>query len=671
MTAPNDDPLKQTTPSILDSIKSPADLRRINARHLQQVADELRAETINAVAVTGGHLGASLGVIELTVALHYIFDTPNDKLIWDVGHQAYPHKILTGRRDRIRTLRTGGGLSGFTKRSESEYDAFGAAHSSTSISAGLGMAVARDLSGQKHNVICVIGDGAMSAGMAYEALNNAGAMNRRLIVILNDNEMSIAPPVGAMSNYLTRLLSSPMYMSLRGLGKQFADHLPQFFKEKASLAEELARGFVTGGTLFEELGFYYIGIVDGHDLEQLLPVLENVRDADNGPFLVHVRTQKGKGYAPAEASKDKYHGVVKFDVPTGKQHKAASNAPSYTKVFGESLVKEAGKDDRIVAITAAMPGGTGVDIFGKAFPDRTFDVGIAEQHAVTFAAGLATQGYKPFVAIYSTFLQRAYDQVVHDVAIQQLPVRFVLDRAGLVGADGPTHAGSFDLAYLGCLPQFVIMAAADEAELVHMVATAATIDDRPSALRYPRGDGVGIELPIVGVPLEIGRGRIITQGTTVALLSLGTRLAECTKAAEILAAHGISTTVADARFAKPLDTDLVLRLAREHELLVTVEEGAIGGFGAHVMQFLAEVGALDRTNFKVRSMILPDVFLDHDSPPAMYAKAGLDANGIVAKVFDVFGAKHAPELQPSEIALLQDRARRRRQAASSRTNGGA
>jgi 1-deoxy-D-xylulose-5-phosphate synthase len=671
MTAPNDDPLNQSHPSILDSIKSPADLRRINARHLQQVADELRAETINAVAVTGGHLGASLGVIELTVALHYIFDTPNDKLIWDVGHQAYPHKILTGRRDRIRTLRTGGGLSGFTKRSESEYDAFGAAHSSTSISAGLGMAVARDLSGQKHNVICVIGDGAMSAGMAYEALNNAGAMNRRLIVILNDNEMSIAPPVGAMSNYLTRLLSSPMYMSLRGLGKQFADHLPQFFKEKASLAEELARGFVTGGTLFEELGFYYIGIVDGHDLEQLLPVLENVRDADNGPFLVHVRTEKGKGYAPAEASKDKYHGVVKFDVPTGKQHKAASNAPSYTKVFGESLVKEAGKDDRIVAITAAMPGGTGVDIFGKAFPDRTFDVGIAEQHAVTFAAGLATQGYKPFVAIYSTFLQRAYDQVVHDVAIQQLPVRFVLDRAGLVGADGPTHAGSFDLAYLGCLPQFVIMAAADEAELVHMVATAATIDDRPSALRYPRGDGVGVEMPTVGVPLEIGRGRIITEGTTVALLSLGTRLAECMKAAETLAAHGISTTVADARFAKPLDTDLVLRLAREHELLVTVEEGAIGGFGAHVMQFLAESGALDRTNFKVRSMILPDVFIDHDSPPAMYAKAGLDANGIVAKVFDVFGAKHAPELQPSEIAVLQDRARRRRQAANSRTNGGA
>ena len=671
MTAPNDDTLKQTTPSILDSITSPADLRRINARRLQQVADELRAETINAVAVTGGHLGASLGVIELTVALHYIFDTPNDKLIWDVGHQAYPHKILTGRRDRIRTLRTGGGLSGFTKRSESEYDCFGAAHSSTSISAGLGMAVARDLSGQKHNVICVIGDGAMSAGMAYEAMNNAGAMNRRLIVILNDNEMSIAPPVGAMSNYLTRLLSSPTFMSLRGIGKKFADQLPDFFKQKAHLAEELARGFVTGGTLFEELGFYYIGIVDGHDLEQLLPVLENVRDADNGPFLVHVRTEKGKGYAPAEASKDKYHGVVKFDVPTGKQHKAASNAPSYTKVFGESLVKEAQKDDRIVAITAAMPGGTGVDIFAKAFPDRTFDVGIAEQHGVTFAAGLATQGYKPFVAIYSTFLQRAYDQVVHDVAIQQLPVRFMMDRAGLVGADGPTHAGSFDLAYLGCLPQFVIMAAADEAELVHMVATAAKIDDRPSALRYPRGDGVGVEMPAAGVPLEIGRGRIISEGTTVALLSLGTRLAECTKAAEILASHGISTTVADARFAKPLDTNLVLRLAREHELLVTVEEGAIGGFGAHVMQFLAEVGALDRTNFKVRSMILPDVFIDHDSPPAMYAKAGLDANGIVAKVFDVFGARHAPELQPSEIAVLEDRARRRRQAANSRTNGGA
>src|SRR5207344_2280184 len=636
MTAPNDDPLKQTTPSILDSIKSPADLRRINARHLQQVADELRAETINAVAVTGGHLGASLGVIELTVALHYIFDTPNDKLIWDVGHQAYPHKILTGRRDRIKTLRTGGGLSGFTKRSESEYDCFGAAHSSTSISAGLGMAVARDLSGQKHNVICVIGDGAISAGMAYEAMNNAGAMNRRLIVILNDNEMSIAPPVGAMSNYLTRLLSSPTYMSLRGLGKQVVDHLPQFFKEKASLAEELARGFVTGGTLFEELGFYYVGIVDGHDLEQLLPVLENVRDADNGPFLVHVRTQKGKGYAPAEASKDKYHGVVKFDVPTGKQHKAASNAPSYTKVFGESLVKEAGKDDRIVAITAAMPGGTGVDIFGKAFPDRTFDVGIAEQHAVTFAAGLATQGYKPFVAIYSTFLQRAYDQVVHDVAIQKLPVRFAIDRAGLVGADGPTHAGSFDLAYLGCLPDFVVMAAADELELMHMVATAAHIDDRPSAFRYPRGEGVGIELPARGTPLEIGKGRILREGSKIAILSFGTRRAECLVAAEDLAAKGLSTTVADARFAKPLDTDLVRRLAREHEVLITVEEGAVGGFASHVLQELATAGMLDQ-GLKVRPMVLPDRFIDHAAPAKQYEQAGLDAPAIVATALAALG----------------------------------
>ena len=664
MTAPNDDFLTKSTPNILDSIKSPADLRRINARNLQQVANELRAETINAVAVTGGHLGASLGVIELTVALHYIFDTPHDKLIWDVGHQAYPHKILTGRRDRIRTLRTGGGLSGFTKRSESEYDCFGAAHSSTSISAGLGMAVARDLAGQKHNVICVIGDGAISAGMAYEAMNNAGAMNRRLIVILNDNEMSIAPPVGAMSNYLTRLLSSPTYRSLRDIGKQIANRLPKFFKEKAYLAEELARGFVTGGTLFEELGFYYIGIIDGHDLDQLLPVLENVRNADNGPFLVHVRTQKGKGYAPAEASQDRYHGVVKFDVATGKQQKGTSDAPSYTKVFGESLVKEARKDDKIVAITAAMPGGTGVDIFGKSFPERTFDVGIAEQHAVTFAAGLATQGCKPFVAIYSTFLQRAYDQVVHDVAIQNLPVRFMVDRAGLVGADGPTHAGSFDLAYLGCLPNFVIMAAADEAELVHMVATAAAINDRPCALRYPRGDGVGVVMPEAGVPHEIGKGRIITQGNTVALLSLGTRLAECTKAAETLAAHGISTTVADARFAKPLDRELILRLARGHELLITIEEGAIGGFGAQVMQLLSDTGALERPSFKVRSMVLPDAFIEHDSPPAMYAKAGLDANGIVNKVFDVFGSRHAPELQPTDIAFFTERAQRRRQAKS-------
>lgn len=643
-------------PTILDSIKSPTDLRRVNARDLQQVADELRAETISAVSVTGGHLGAGLGVVELTVALHYVFDTPNDKLIWDVGHQAYPHKILTGRRDRIRTLRQGGGLSGFTKRAESEYDCFGAAHSSTSISAGLGFAVARDLAGQQHNVVCVVGDGAISAGMAYEAMNNAGALKPRLIVILNDNEMSIAPPVGAMAAYLTRLLSSPMYMSLRGMGKQFAQRLPEFIKDKALRAEELARGFVVGGTLFEELGFYYVGVVDGHDLGQLLPVLENVREANVGPILVHVRTQKGKGYAPAEASSDKGHAVVKFDVDTGKQKKAKAAAPAYTKVFGESLVKEAQKDDRIVAITAAMPSGTGVDIFAKAFPQRTFDVGIAEQHAVTFAAGLAAQGFKPFAAIYSTFLQRAYDQVVHDVAIQRLPVRFAMDRAGLVGADGPTHAGSFDLAYLGCLPGFVIMAAADEVELVNMVATAAAIDDRPSALRYPRGEGLGLALPDHGVPLEIGRGRIVREGGTVALLSLGARLAECLKAADMLAAHGISTTVADARFAKPLDRDLILSLARHHEILITIEEGAIGGFGAHVLQLLAENGALEQAGFKARCMVLPDVFLDHDTPAAMYAKAGLDANGIVAKVFNVLGSgRRAARLQAVPLADLAER----------------
>jgi len=659
---------------LLDSLESPADLRRINARDLQQVADELRAETISAVAVTGGHLGASLGVVELTVALHYVFDTPTDKLIWDVGHQAYPHKILTGRRDRIRTLRQGGGLSGFTKRSESEYDSFGAAHSSTSISAGLGMAVARDLADEKHNVICVIGDGAISAGMAYEALNNAGASGRRLIVILNDNEMSIAPPVGAMSNYLARLLSSRTFMSLRDLGKQVAQHLPTFLKDRAAKAEELARGFVTGGTLFEELGFYYVGVVDGHDLNQLVPVLENVREADIGPILVHVRTQKGKGYAPAEASDDKYHGVVKFDVATGKQNKTKSAAPSYTKVFGEYLVKEAQADDRIVAITAAMPGGTGVDIFAKAFPNRAFDVGIAEQHAVTFAAGLATQGFKPFAAIYSTFLQRAYDQVVHDVALQRLPVRFAIDRAGLVGADGPTHAGSFDVTYLGCLPDFVIMAAADEVELAHMVATAAAIDDRPSAFRYPRGDGIGLPMPERGLPLEIGRGRIVRQGNTVALLSLGGRLADCLKAADMLAAQGVSTTVADARFAKPLDHDLILRLAKNHELMITVEEGAIGGFGSHVMQYLSNAGALDQAGFKLRSMMLPDVFIDHDSPPAMYAKAGLDANGIVAKVFEAFSSKaSSAPLQPTSITVAADRKKSARTAEALQTgvNGGA
>ena len=621
---------------MLDAIREPSDLRRCNPADLKQIADELRQETINAVSVTGGHLGAGLGVVELTVALHYVFDTPKDKLIWDVGHQAYPHKILTGRRDRIRTLRTGGGLSGFTKRAESEYDPFGAAHASTSISAALGMAVARDLQGEKHNVIAVIGDGSMSAGMAYEAMNNAGAMNSRLIVILNDNDMSIAPPVGAMSAYLSRLLSGGTYLKLRDIGKQLAKHLPKSLETRALRAEEYARGFFTGGTMFEELGFYYVGPIDGHNLDHLLPVLKNVRDVKEGPVLVHVVTQKGKGYAPAEASSDKYHGVVKFDVATGKQAKAKANAPSYTKVFGESLVKEAQKDDRIVAVTAAMPSGTGVDIFEKAFPHRAFDVGIAEQHAVTFSGGLAAQGYKPFCAIYSTFLQRGYDQVVHDIAIQSLPVRFAIDRAGLVGADGPTHAGSFDIAYLGCLPGFVVMAAADEAELVHMISTAAAIDDRPSAFRYPRGDGVGVDMPEFGVPLEIGKGRIISEGSKVALLSFGTRLAECTKAARELATFGLSTTVADARFAKPLDVDLVLRLAREHEVLITVEEGAIGGFGSYVFQTLAEHGVLD-SGLKIRSMVLPDIFQDQDSPAAMYAKAGLDSAGIVAKVFDALG----------------------------------
>jgi 1-deoxy-D-xylulose-5-phosphate synthase len=624
----------------LDAIKQPADLRLLDEAALKDVAAELRAETINAVSVTGGHLGAGLGVVELTIALHYVFDTPRDKLIWDVGHQAYPHKILTGRRDRIRTVRQGGGLSGFTKRTESEYDPFGAAHASTSISAGLGMAVARDLEGHNHNVICVIGDGAMSGGMAYEAMNNAGALNSRLIVVLNDNDMSIAPPVGAMSSYLARLISGRTYRSLRHVGKQLAKRLPKFVAQQAGRAEEFARGFLTGGTLFEELGFYYVGPIDGHNLDHLLPVLKNIRDAKNGPILVHVVTQKGKGYAPAEASADKYHGVVPFNVATGSQVKAKTNAPSYTKVFGESLAKEASKDKRIVAITAAMPSGTGVDIFQKAFPDRTFDVGIAEQHAVTFAAGLAAEGYKPFAAIYSTFLQRAYDQVIHDVAIQRLPVRFAIDRAGLVGADGPTHAGSFDVAYLGCLPGFVIMAASDEAELVHMVATAAAIDDRPSALRYPRGEGLGVEMPAEGRPLEIGRGRILREGNTVALLSLGTRLGECLKAADDLAAHGLSTTVADARFAKPLDTDLVLRLAREHELLLTIEEGAVGGFGSYVLSTLAAHDMLGN-GLKVRTMVLPDIFIDQDKPGKMYAKAGLDAAGISAQVMKALGRSKA------------------------------
>jgi len=626
---------------VLDRIVTPADLRTLAEDELQAVADALRDETISAVSVTGGHLGAGLGVVELTVALHYVFDTPNDRLIWDVGHQAYPHKILTGRRDRIRTLRQGGGLSGFTKRSESDYDPFGAAHSSTSISAGLGMAVARDLKGEARNVIAVIGDGAMSAGMAYEAMNNAGAMDARLIVILNDNNMSIAPPTGAMSAYLARAISGRTYLSLRERSKRLTRRLPRYLRRQAASAEAFARGFWTGGTLFDELGFYYVGPIDGHNLKHLLPVLKNVRDTSLGPILVHVVTKKGNGYAPAEAAADKYHGVAKFDVASGRQAKATSHAPAYTKVFGDTLVREAEKDDRIVAITAAMPSGTGLDAFAKAFPKRFFDVGIAEQHAVTFAAGLASEGMKPFAAIYSTFLQRAFDQVVHDVAIQRLPVRFAIDRAGLVGADGATHAGSFDLAYLSCLPGFVLMAAADECELARMVATAAAIDDRPSAFRYPRGDGTGVALPETPEPLEIGKGRVVREGSTVALLSLGTRLAECLKAADELARYGLSTTVADARFAKPLDDDLILRLARGHEVMVTVEEGSSGGFGAQVLHLLSGQDAMPA---RFRAMVLPDTFIDHDTPAAMYAGAGLDARGIVAKVFEALGrngAEHA------------------------------
>jgi 1-deoxy-D-xylulose-5-phosphate synthase len=621
---------------LLDHVRTPDELRALPEKDLRQIADELRHETIEAVSVTGGHLGAGLGVVELTVALHYVFNTPDDRLIWDVGHQAYPHKILTGRRDRIRTLRQGGGLSGFTKRAESEYDPFGAAHSSTSISAGLGMAVARDLEGGNNNVVCVIGDGAMSAGMAYEAMNNAGARNERLVVILNDNDMSIAPPVGALSTYLARITSSGTYLHLREVLKQLAQRLPKQWERRAARAEEYTRTYWTGGTLFEELGFYYVGPIDGHDLNVLLPVLKNVRDATHGPILVHVVTKKGKGYPPAEASDDKYHGVNKFNVITGDQVKVKPNAPGYTKVFADSLIAEARKDPKIVAITAAMPSGTGLDHFGAAFPDRTFDVGIAEQHGVTFAAGLATEGFKPFATIYSTFLQRAYDQVVHDVAIQNLPVRFALDRAGLVGADGPTHAGAFDLAYLGCLPNFVIMAAADEAELRHMVATAVAIDDRPSALRYPRGEGVGVELPDVGVPLEVGKGRIMREGSTVAILSLGTRLADSLKAAEQLTALGLSTTVADARFAKPIDEDMVRRLAANHEVLITVEEGSIGGFASQVLQFLATEGLLDR-GLKVRPMVLPDTFIDQDKPEKMYERAGLSAAGIVATALSALG----------------------------------
>ncbi|WP_457935683.1 1-deoxy-D-xylulose-5-phosphate synthase [Mesorhizobium sp. 10J20-29] len=621
---------------LLDTVNVPADLRRIAESDLPQLAKELRAEMIDAVSLTGGHLGAGLGVVELTIALHHVFDTPADRLIWDVGHQAYPHKILTGRRDRIRTLRAENGLSGFTKRTESEYDPFGAAHSSTSISAGLGMAVARDLQGGKNNVISVIGDGAMSAGMAYEAMNNAGALDARLIVILNDNDMSIAPPAGAMSAYLARLVSGRTYRSLRETAKQVARKLPKFWAEKARRSEEYARGFWTGGTLFEELGFYYVGPIDGHNLEHLLPVLKNVRDTVDGPVLIHVVTQKGKGYGPAEAASDKYHGVGKFDVITGAQAPAPANAPAYTRVFADSLIQEAADDEKIVAITAAMPSGTGLDLFGEAYPARTFDVGIAEQHAVTFAAGLATEGYKPFAAIYSTFLQRAYDQVVHDVAIQKLPVRFPIDRAGFVGADGPTHCGAFDTAFLANLPGFVVMAAADEAELRHMVRTAAVYDEGPISFRFPRGNGVGVDMPERGVELEIGKGRIVREGTKVALLSFGTRLQSCLAAAEELGAAGLSTTVADARFAKPLDEDLVRRLAGAHEVLVVIEEGSIGGFTTQVLHFLAREGLLE-SGLKVRPLGLPDIFMEHAKPEKMYADAGLDSTGIVRTVFSALG----------------------------------
>ncbi|CBS90030.1 1-deoxy-D-xylulose-5-phosphate synthase [Azospirillum lipoferum] len=630
-----------TKTPLLDLCPTPAKLRALKPEQLRQFADELRTETVDAVSVTGGHLGAGLGVVELTVALHYVFDTPYDRLIWDVGHQCYPHKILTGRRDRIRTLRMGGGLSGFTKRSESEYDPFGAGHSSTSISAGLGMAVASRIKGEQRNVIAVIGDGSMSAGMAYEAMNNAASTKSRLIVILNDNDMSIAPPVGAMSAYLSRLISSKPYLSLRHLAKEIADQLPRPLRNAARRAEEYARGMVTGGTLFEELGFYYIGPIDGHNLDHLLPVLQNVRDADDDkPVLIHVVTKKGKGYGPAEESADKLHAVAKFDVVTGTQSKPKSNAPTYTRVFAQSLIAEAAADPSIVGITAAMPSGTGLDLFGERFPDRCFDVGIAEQHAVTFAAGMATEGFKPFCAIYSTFLQRAYDQVIHDVVLQHLPVRFALDRAGLVGADGATHAGSFDTAYLGCLPDIVLMAAADELELMHMVATQAAIDDRASALRYPRGEGVGLELPDRGSILPIGKGRILQEGTKIAILSYGTRLGEGRRAAAELAARGLSTTLADARFAKPLDEDLVRRLALEHEVLITIEEGSVGGFGSFVLQFLATAGLLDG-GLKIRPMVLPDLYLDHDSPAKQYEAAGLTAQHIVRTALQALGIESA------------------------------
>ena len=628
---------------LLDSVLEPKDIRHFTPQQLRQLADELRAETIDAASETGGHFGAGLGVVELTVVLHHLFNTPEDILIWDVGHQAYPHKILTGRRDRIRQIRQRGGLSGFTRRSESAYDPFGAAHSSTSISSALGYAVASELQGHKRNVVAVIGDGAMSAGMAYEALNNAGARNTKLIVILNDNRMSIAPAVGALTAYLSRLVSSKPYRSMRYLGRELVKKFPRALETAARRAEEYARGMVTGGTMFEEMGFFYVGPIDGHNIDHLLPVLRNVRDAQEpGPIIVHVVTHKGKGYEPAEKSVDKGHAVAKFDVVTGVQAKAEAKAPSYTKVFAEALIKEAEKDERIVAITAAMPDGTGLNLFARRFPQRCFDVGIAEQHAVTFAGGLACDGMKPFATIYSTFLQRAYDQIVHDIAIQRLPVRFAMDRAGCVGADGATHFGSFDIAYLGCLPGFVLMAPSDEAELVHMVATAAQINDRPSAFRYPRGEGFGVPLPAVGQPLEIGKGRIVREGSKVAILSYGARLAECLKAAETLAARGLSTTVADARFAKPLDHDLIRRLAREHEVLITIEEGSIGGFGSFVLEYLARAGILD-SGLKVRQMVLPDRFFEHDKPEAQYEEAGLNARHIAATALAALGTEKRPD----------------------------
>ncbi len=621
---------------LLDQVTIPADLRKLQKNQLRQLADELRAEVIDAVSVTGGHLGSGLGVVELTVALHYVFNTPDDRLVWDVGHQCYPHKVLTGRRDRIRTLRTGGGLSGFTKRSESEYDPFGAAHAATSISAALGFARARDHQGKTNHAIAVIGDGSMSAGMAYEGMNNAGSLGTKFIVILNDNDMSIAPPVGAMSAYLARASSGKAYQKVRQIGKQFLKRIPPALYEKLARAEEFGRGMVTGGTLFEELGFYYVGPIDGHNIDHLIPVLENVRDMEDGPVLVHVVTKKGKGYAPAEEAADKGHGVVKFDVLSGKQHKAASNAPAYQKVFAQALIREAEKDPKIVGITAAMPSGTSLDMFAQAFPDRCYDVGIAEQHAVTFAAGLAADGMKPFCAIYSTFLQRGYDSVQHDVDLQKLPVRFPMDRAGLVGADGATHAGAFDLAYLGCLPNMVIMACADEAELVHMTATAAAYDEGPIAYRYPRGEGVGVDLPQIGKVLEIGKGRIVREGTKVAILSLGTRLAEALKAADALETFGLSTTVADARFAKPLDHDLIRQLARHHEIVVTIEEGSRGGFGAWVLHYMTDEGLLDG-GLKARTMTLPDRYQDHNSPAKMYEEARLNAPHIVEAVLRALG----------------------------------